>query len=705
MTYYLMNQRRHENFTALSFGVMYALSNFTIAYYENMMWFDCVMLLPLIALAIEKLVRYDKGVFYCIILFFAVYSNYYIGYMICLFSVLFFLLQCVIVKVKGPKQFFKKSAVFSIYSMISVGMASFILLPAIKALSITKTSRDMGLFFTKETYSSIINQLSNHFFMSKPVTITGYQGDLNIYCGVGVMFFILLFMINKRIPLRKRIGEILLAVILFLGFHIKTLNLIFHGFHSPVGFPNRFAFIYIFMVLLMSYEAVCRIKKYSTKELAACIAIAIGFVFFAGTWSKVSSACLLLTAGFLIIIFLNCFLYNKSKFNKKVFVIVLFILAVIETGSNAVSGLMQDGSADRNYAKHENMQEIIGEDDSFYRMDILNPSLLDENTLYGVKGIAQFSSMVPAYMQNLLKKLGFQVEINKYKYAGATDITNMLLGIKYTAISGSSKYSNWPLKGQLDKLNVYENPYYLGLGFATNSDILTWNINKNNPFEVQDDLLYKMTGQKIFKTRTAYVYPEIQTFSIDVKAGEHTYFYIDSFAYEAISIDGTNYTKDLNRIFDLGVSDTDKSITVGFVPSLGAQLDMKIKYYIGSFSTGKLQNIYEQLNEQRFVINNYSDSIIEGVVNSKNSDILFTSIPYDKGWTAYVDGKKTDIVKIGDAVIGIPLTLGVHNIKLSYKTDGLYSGLFMSLFSLCLFLILAYLEKRKKPYKNKKLPF
>ena len=55
------------------------------------MWIDGMILLPLIVLGIEQLVHNGKGALYTGALAVLLLSNYYMGYMACIFSVLYFL--------------------------------------------------------------------------------------------------------------------------------------------------------------------------------------------------------------------------------------------------------------------------------------------------------------------------------------------------------------------------------------------------------------------------------------------------------------------------------------------------------------------------------------------------------------------------------------------------------------------------------------
>ena len=90
ITYYLKKSQKSDGPQLIAFGVAYAFSAYFIAYYWNVMWIDSMYLLPLIALGIEKIINQGKCANYIIFLSLAIYSNYYIGFMLCIFSCLYF---------------------------------------------------------------------------------------------------------------------------------------------------------------------------------------------------------------------------------------------------------------------------------------------------------------------------------------------------------------------------------------------------------------------------------------------------------------------------------------------------------------------------------------------------------------------------------------------------------------------------------------
>ena len=78
---------------------------------------------------------------------------------------------------------------------------------------------------------------------------------------------------------------------------------------------------------------------------------------------------------------------------------------------------------------------------------------------------------------------------------------------------------------------------------------------------------------------------------------------------------------------------------------------------------------------------------------------MFTSIPYDSGWTAYVDGRKTDIQTVAGAFIALDLEKGDHVIEFKYFPRGLKSGL---IFTFAGWLVFALLMNAKSGSKKGK---
>lgn len=96
----------------------------------------------------------------------------------------------------------------------------------------------------------------------EPVNISDTQVGLNVYCGIGTIFFVFLFLLDKKILLRKRIAYFLMCSLFITSFTLNILNYIWHGFHIQNGLPNRFSFLYIAILLVMAYESSGHIKTF-----------------------------------------------------------------------------------------------------------------------------------------------------------------------------------------------------------------------------------------------------------------------------------------------------------------------------------------------------------------------------------------------------------------------------------------------------------
>lgn len=93
--YYIAKHFHTKSCSIALFGTFYALSGFVAAYSWNIMWLDCVILVPLIMLGLERLVNENKCLLYCISLGLCIFTNYYIAIMVCMAVVLYFIVLMV----------------------------------------------------------------------------------------------------------------------------------------------------------------------------------------------------------------------------------------------------------------------------------------------------------------------------------------------------------------------------------------------------------------------------------------------------------------------------------------------------------------------------------------------------------------------------------------------------------------------------------
>lgn len=74
---------------------------------------------------------------------------------------------------------------------------------------------------------------------------------------------------------------------------------------------------------------------------------------------------------------------------------------------------------------------------------------------------------------------------------------------------------------------------------------------------------------------------------------------------------------------------------------------------------------------------------------------LFTTIPYDAGWTVKVDGQRVETYGVADALLAFDVGAGEHTVELSYSTPGLLMGIFISVVCLILLILVVLLTRGK----------
>jgi uncharacterized membrane protein YfhO len=158
-------------------------------------------------------------------------------------------------------------------------------------------------------------------------------------------------------------------------------------------------------------------------------------------------------------------------------------------------------------------------------------------------------------------------------------------------------------------------------------------------------------------------------------------------------------------ILDLGYYEANDNISVT-MPISEDETYANVDFVVFTIDQEKFVDGYNMLKKGQLEYTSFSDTVIEGTFTAEENEILFTSIPYDKGWNVYIDGEKVseeNIIRISEALLGVKVASGEHTIKFEYSIPGLsiayiISGLFIIL------LLVAFILKKKNLliFKNMK---
>lgn len=408
-----------------AFGICYALSSYIVGYSWNIMWLEVMMMLPLILAGIDRLIKKRDGRLYCAALFFSLLCNFYMSFMTCLFLILWYLMY----DHKKVKDFFVNGLKFAGYSVLSAMMAGAVLLPAY--LGIMKTSSAKWDFPKELWYGNFADLYCRHFLGTAPITNSVNDGEINLYCGILTLIFVLFYFMASRISWKTKIKRAMLLILLFFSFNMPFLGYIWHGFHNQYGIPNRFAYLYIFLLLIMAYDGLLVIKREGREQAwKLCIACGI-FCMSVGISSLLNTKAfdrkvLALTTAAVFVYLLVFAVYDRKTLSRKGMIAICSVLLAIETAGMAVYGFSENGQVlvTEYFGDTKDIQKVkdkykTGPD---RRMELVKGKMLDESIWHTLNGVTMFGSTALGSVVDIMDDLGFYTGINEYLYEGATPL-------------------------------------------------------------------------------------------------------------------------------------------------------------------------------------------------------------------------------------------------------------------------------------------
>ncbi|MBD5136814.1 MAG: YfhO family protein [Lachnospiraceae bacterium] len=715
--YYISKHFKSKHMCIAAFSIFYALSSYFAAFCWNVMWLDCLILLPLILLGLERLVKENKCFLYCISLGLAITSNYYIAIMICIFCVLYYFAMLYSDKSKKNINFYiNRTLNFGLYSLIAGGFAAAVFLPAYFALKST-ASGEFNFPELLQNYFSILDMMSRSLIDVEASIFSAH--DPNIYCTVAVFLLIPLYFMCSKIDFREKIAKAAILAFMLFSFNTNIPNYIWHGFHFPNSLPCRQSFIFIFLILAMSYEAFIHIKSFSNKQLfgafsgAAALILIIEELYVSDEYDfKI----IYYSLGFIILYMIAFMLYRSDNYRHRVVIFFIFVI----TASEAYINLNTTGisTTSRTYYVSDNkdidtvLQNVQKDDKGFYRVEKYDRHTKNDAGWNNYRGASTFSSTALAKLSEYYGQMGMQESTNAYAYYGHTPLTEALFSIKY--VLGDSFMDDNDLI-TLDTASggtyLYENNYTLPLGFMIKNNFEDdWDFDNSDPFAVQNSFAANVIGDEGYNLFTR-LNVDSDGSNAQVSASEkiHLFVYVttslDKVDVEVQDSEGnaiTNKTySDMNHqhILDLGIINAGETVYVN--PNDEEKTSLQLYAY--DFDLDTFVSVYDELNSNPLVIDTFEDNYIKGKINVETGGMLYTSIPYDNGWTAYVDGEETKTKSLEGALLGISLNSGTHTIELKYSPEGLNLGISISILSIIAFVSLVVLDYNKKKRERSKV--
>ncbi|MCI8496711.1 MAG: YfhO family protein [Clostridiales bacterium] len=718
LAFSLYAKKAHSLTGALNaaFSVMYALMSYAVVYTFNIMWLDGVILLPLVALSIHHLLKKGKILPLCVSLFFLFITNYYIAYMVGIFSFLYFLIQYFRTgRFHEKKDFGRVLGKFMGAALLAALCAAVMLLPALLTL-LNGYKGLSGFRITPSLYFKNPLELASMAFPGSYDSLT--NGLPNIFCSVLTLILLPLFFLNRKIERREKKWCLAVLLLMIVSFMSVMLNLAWHVFQTPNWFPYRYSFVFSFLLLYMAIRAIQNLDGISKKAapIAGC-AVMVTALLSACVKPEVAGTSVLMMTGACVCCYTLCLMTYRNVQTKRLLsgaaaVLILFA-AGVETFSNA-NQLVQSLDNQFHYDNREDyvgymqgleeaVQAVEQYDSGFYRMETHNMRKPNDDMDTGYHGLIHYSSVSNQFFFEFLGDLGMLSIVNdrQMQYLGATSVVDSLMGIRYT-LGGDNRAGYTPVAG-LEQYAVSRNENALAMAWLADVNAADYKAVETDPFTAQNDLLNAISGENVpyytpvdyqVKSMGLTLTPNGEGYRItDGKDGKVTlsftnekeqeiYFSLNSniSRYTEVHLNGKRISGKehwLETIVNLGTFKAGETVTLEFfIRDDQAKIN---SIHFATFDESAFSNFISNCREGEIQDITVTDTTLSGHIETDKEALLMTSIPFDPGWSVKINGQKAEVVSIDSALTAVRLpSAGSYTVEFSYTPPGFIVGAMLS---------------------------
>lgn len=706
-------------------SISYALSAYSVVQVMNIMWMDGVLALPLLMLSIEQLVEEHKTTLFTGVLIYLFITNYYIAYMTGILCFFYFMYYRLLINKRTVQQI----VLFFRQTLIAILCTAWLLIPTAYSLTLGKSefSKPNISLFSKFTFLDFFAKLLPSTYDSVNI-----EGLPFVYASILMLVFVIVYFANKTIPQRQRIVSGVFLIGLIVLMNVSVFDLAMHGFQNPNWLNYRYSFFVSFFGLSLCARALEH-RAGITKSLVLKAVLGVGgFVILVQAMdysfvSDESTIWLSLCSLFLYALFLSI---STSSKRYRLFQGILILVMAGELTLNAITSLDRLDyevlySTRESYAPYMKeirlpLSKIAYDDPGMYRIEKTFHRTVNDPMSLGIRGLSHSTSTLHAKAITLLQRLGFSARDHWTKYLGATPVTDAIFGVRYV-LTKEIPVDYYELKFRLESISAYYNKYALSLGFGASKNVVSLDMNEQNPFVLQNKLLSRLVGwdDTDFFEEVAIQELVLENVSHSKIAGHDTYKEIDGSVNAQIEfILGpsanpiyayfpSNYEREVNlwldhewldtffgnesyRIMSLGANNQVRSLIMT-ITNREVYLKENTPYFY-QLNAEKFAQAMAILASQNLQLSSYSETKLEGSVSMNRDGVFFTTLPFEKGWSIAVDGKKVDYYEVADALIGFDLPAGEHRITMHFFPYGMKLGLLLGVIGLALWWWLNRLE-------------
>ena len=744
------DEKRYD-FVTVIFGCSYALCGWFLSDFWNIMWCDAYVLLPLIALGLRKLMLEGKYLLYVLSLGICIASNFYSGYFICLFLIMYSVVLYLTINEREAitvKSFFVSAGRFVAGSIMAGMISAITVLPTYLILQHSSATGDE--FPVDFNLTGNLFDFLGRLMVSANPNIR--DGMANVACSVVVVLLVPLFFMappETGIRLRHKIGYGFLMFFMYLSFTNRSLNFIWHGFHFPNQIPYRQSFLMCFLMISTAFSVIRVLKSYTVNQIVGVAAGAGIFLVLYEKFGTGNEGYQQISLTLLFVIIQGSVLHaikcakRKSSLFYEVLITVTFLAELFTAAMFTVSRVAEhEGFPGYDYyAKnrdiiHTHAVAVEGTEghQTFERTELYPNYICCIQSVYDVKGMSTFSSTARESFVKYMRNFGFHNNgINGLRNAGITRVTATLLGARNFALIENSQTVPMIFEEEYKEGDVtfLGNPDALPVGYMVAPDVLWY-----TPEEGIHDIFYKTNmlvrsmgmDDDVYLPVTAHcdAVNNLQCATIDgsnfnfdvITSGTASSFTItindatvgsDVYVY-VYSGKGGNVTvkEDGEQISNFEIRSY-QTICLGTYNGLPLSLTVNysdtnagtLNCYAYELNRPAYDRMVQEFADEGLNVTSYDDTSLEGTVTAKQNGLLFLTIPYAEGFTLTVDGQEAELLPVQDALCAVLLEKGTHEIKLQYTPAGFKLSALISLAGLASLAAVTVISSKIRKRKEK----
>lgn len=724
--YYWLKSRKTDAGTAFILSLMFLLAGPMIGQYSGQIMFvDYMPFLCLALIGVDRYFEQEKSGLFTVSVFLMIMTSFYfsIGGML---SLVLYGLHRYFEQREGNRvtvrSFLRDGLCFVRSMILAVLMSGFFLVPTALALTGGRS---------KEQNTSFAS-----FFIPQ---ITVERFAYSIY-GIGLTTLVITVLLTGL--LYRKVYEKVLTYGCVIVLVIPVFAYLLNGglyIRDKVFIP----FLPLLCYLISIYLEKCRKRELSFIAGMIPYIITTIFVYMArnqfvskGIGESIWKVLLAESILFLICYVLYCALKRYHKETKEILMLALPSVICLAVTMNTFYQMKPDRYVSRklyrDVVEEQNRQavkEALKDDDGYYRTEQMgsdDENAADLNRIWDVdQNITSIYSSAynPDYQTFRQKTFGLEEPFRNgmMQSVSKNPVFQRMMGVRY--IVSDSDVPGYTLVKKCGTTGIYQNKDAAPVMYATDRVMTEEEYKKLTfPYNQTAFLEYAVVGEHTESSdqniMTAYEPVSLKMannrttggaeqktmqqegqkqilflrFRVDnAHPNKDVAVWINGIRNKLSAKDHVYYNE--NKIFTYAVplKDGEDNISVTF--GKGKYRLRHVQAYLGSLPE-RSELLYQ--SEIQVDKKQTEDNVIQGTIRVKKDGWFITSIPYDKHFKSYIDGKETEIQKVNTAFLGCKIESGNHELKIIYHAPGTTTGKILSLIGIAGFLLVLVREKRKQ---------